>query len=56
MGVPFFFTRHTYVVFMRDNKEMDKRRDARAKLSFSLQKPIAFLLFSLPSRSANPLA
>ena len=39
-------------------KKYIKGRDARAKLLFSLQKKktIAFLSFSLPSRSSDPLS
>ena len=53
-----FFFHEAYLrrIHAVTTKKWTERRDARAKLSFSLQKPIAFLSFSLPSRSADPLA
>ena len=45
--------RHFHVVVgQRRQRNVQKKRDARAKLLFCLSKPIAFLPFSLPSASS----
>ena len=44
--------KNVHVVVVRGRKKCKKRRDARTKLLFFQSKPIAFLMFSLPSPSS----